>query len=73
MIQLGKKILPAAYGFDVGYTWKPTPEMLLNMTYWYLYLEQEFVYVGDAGIVEPSGKTIRQGIELSYRYQPNIF
>ncbi|WP_353777841.1 TonB-dependent receptor [Winogradskyella sp. 3972H.M.0a.05] len=62
--------IPAAYGFDVGYIWKPTPKMLLNMAYWYLYLEQEFVYVGDAGIVEPSGKTRRQGVELSCRYQP---
>ncbi|NVK65168.1 MAG: carboxypeptidase-like regulatory domain-containing protein [Flavobacteriales bacterium] len=66
----GEKILPAAYGFDVGYIWKPTPKMLVNMAYWYLYLEQEFVYVGDAGIVEPSGKTRRQGVDLSYRYQP---
>lgn len=66
----GEKILPAAYGFDAGFIWKPTPKMLLNIAYWYLYLEQEFVYVGDAGIVEPSGKTRRQGIDLSYRYQP---
>lgn len=66
----GKKILPAAYGFDVGYIWKPTPKTLLNMAYWYLYLEQEFVYVGDAGIIEPSGKTKRQGIDLSFRFQP---
>lgn len=66
----GEKTLPAAYGFDVGYIWKPTPKMLLNMAYWYLYLEQEFIYVGDAGIVEPSGKTKRLGIDVSYRYQP---
>jgi len=66
----GNKILPSAYGFDAGFMWKPTSQMLLNMAYWYLYLEQEFVYVGDAGIVEPSGKTRRQGIDLSYRYQP---
>ena len=65
-----KKTLPAAYGFDLGYIWKPTPKMLINMAYWHLYLEQEFVYVGDAGVVEPSGKTRRQGIDLSYRYQP---
>jgi len=70
VVEKDKKVLPAAYGFDVGYIWKPTPKMFLNMAYWYLYLEQEFVYVGDAGIVEPSGKTRRQGIELSYRYQP---
>lgn len=66
----GKKILPAAYGYDIGFIWKPTPKMLLNMAYWYLYLKQEFVYVGDAGIVEPSGKTRRQGVDLSFRYQP---
>lgn len=32
-------------------------------------LDQEFVYVGDEGIVEPSGKTQRRGIDLSLRYQ----
>ena len=66
----GKKILPAAYGFDTGIIWKPIPELLINTAYWYLFLEQEFVYVGDAGIVEPSGKTQRQGIDFSLRYQP---
>ena len=34
-------------------------------------LEQEFVYVGDAGIVEPSGKTQRFGLDLGLRYQIN--
>ncbi|WP_430408663.1 TonB-dependent receptor [Kordia sp.] len=68
--QNGKEILPAAYGFDIGYIWKPIPELVVNTAYWQLYLEQEFVYVGDAGIVEPSGKTRRQGIDLSVRYQP---
>ena len=65
-----KKILPAAYGFDLGFIWKPIPQLLVNTAYWYLFLEQEFVYVGDAGIVEPSGKTQRQGVDLSIRYQP---
>ncbi|KAB8152244.1 TonB-dependent receptor [Kordia sp. TARA_039_SRF] len=68
--QNGREILPAAYGFDAGFIWKPIPELVLNTAYWQLYLEQEFVYVGDAGIVEPSGKTRRQGIDLSVRYQP---
>ncbi|OIQ40284.1 MAG: TonB-dependent receptor [Bacteroidetes bacterium MedPE-SWsnd-G1] len=68
--QNGKDILPAAYGFDIGYTWKPLSKTLLNMAYWNLFLEQEFVYVGDAGIVEPSGKTQRHGVEFSFRYQP---
>ncbi|MGH1336996.1 MAG: TonB-dependent receptor [Aureispira sp.] len=67
--QKGRQILPAAYGVDLGIFWKPFPRFLVNMAYWYLFLEQEFVYVGDAGIVEPSGKTQRQGGELSLRYQ----
>jgi len=70
VVDQSKKILPAAYSVDAGFIWKPTPKMVLNMAYWYLFLEQEFVYVGDAGIVEPSGKTRRQGIDLCYRYQP---
>ncbi len=66
----GLDILPGAYGVDLGFIWKPTPEMLLNTAIWHLFLEQEFVYVGDAGIVEPSGRTQRQGIDISFRYQP---
>lgn len=68
--QQGKEILPAAYGFDAGFIWKPIPKLVLNTAYWYLFLEQEFVYVGDAGVVEPSGKTSRQGVDISLRYQP---
>jgi len=65
-----EEILPATYGFDLGTSWKITPKMFINLAYWYLYMEQEFVYVGDAGIVEASGRSQRQGIDLSYRYQP---
>lgn len=67
--QQGHKILPAAYGADLGFMWKPLPKLMLNAAAWYLYLEQEFVYVGDEGVVEPSGKTRRQGIDLGLRYQ----
>ncbi len=67
--QNGKEILPKAYGSDFGLVWKPTPKMVLNSALWYLFLEQEFVYVGDAGIVEPSGKSERLGIDLGMRYQ----
>ncbi|MEM1326068.1 MAG: TonB-dependent receptor [Bacteroidota bacterium] len=62
-------ILPAAYGADLGAVWKPIPRLWVSPALWALYLEQEFVYVGDAGIVEPSGKTLRQGVDLSLRYQ----
>ncbi|WP_165749060.1 TonB-dependent receptor [Cellulophaga sp. Z1A5H] len=64
-----EETLPAAYGTDFGALWRPTPKVFLNATAWYLYLEQEFVYVGDAGIVEPSGKTERFGVDFGVRYQ----
>lgn len=67
--QEGHTILPAAYGADIGIMWKPAPRLMLNAAAWYLWLEQEFVYVGDEGVVEPGGKTRRQGIDISARYQ----
>jgi outer membrane cobalamin receptor len=67
----GYDILPAAYGADLGMLLKPSRNLLVNVAAWYLYLQQEFVYVGDEGVVEPSGKTRRIGIDLSARYQFN--
>jgi len=61
--------LPAAYGADFGMRFKPYKQLLLQPAIWVLYLEQEFVYVGDAAIVEPGGKTMRRGIDLSARWQ----
>ncbi|MDN3666547.1 TonB-dependent receptor [Algibacter miyuki] len=68
---LDKPVLPKAYGVDLGTIWKPIPELVVNSALWYLFLEQEFVYVGDAGIVEPSGETRRYGLDLGLRYQFN--
>ncbi len=67
--QGGEEILPKAYGTDLGAIWKPFPKMVFNSAVWYLFLEQEFVYVGDAGIVEPSGKSERYGLDIGLRYQ----
>lgn len=68
--QNGLLILPAAYGSDLGTEIKPTKNLLLNAAVWHLWLDQEFVYVGDEGVVEPSGKSQRYGADLSLRYQP---
>lgn len=67
--QEGKEILPRAYGGDVGFFLKPTRSIFLNVAGWILDLDQEFVYVGDAAVVEPSGKTRRYGLDLSARIQ----
>ncbi|MFM1874836.1 MAG: hypothetical protein RL266_573 [Bacteroidota bacterium] len=68
--QNGRQTLPTAYGADLGAILKPIENLMINVGGWYLYLEQEFVYVGDAAIVEPSGRTQRLGADLSVRYQP---
>jgi len=67
--QQGQQILPKAYGIEAGILFKPVPSLLLNASIWRLDLEQEFVYVGDAGVVEPSGKTQREGVDFSARWQ----
>jgi len=71
LLENAEEILPAAYSVDLGSIWKPIPSMWINMAGWYLELDQEFVYVGDAGIVEPAGQSRRYGIDLGLRYQYN--
>lgn len=65
----GHEVLPRAYGVDAGANFKLADNLLLNTTVWILDMDQEFVYVGDEGVVEPSGETRRKGFDLSMRYQ----
>lgn len=65
----GLGMLPAVYGTDLGLTAKVSKKLWFNTALWYLFSEQEFVYVGDEGIVEAGGRTARKGIDLSGRYQ----
>lgn len=68
--QNGRQTLPTAYGADLGAILKPIDNLMVNIGGWYLFLEQEFVYVGDEAVVEPSGRTQRIGADFSIRYQP---
>ena len=73
--QDGKKVLPPAFGTDVGGIFKLGKKLVLQSALWYLWLDQEFIYVGDEGVVEPGGQTKRYGIDLSARYEviKNLF
>ena len=71
--QTDKKTVPTSAGADLGTIFKPMNNLIINSALWFLQLEQEFVYVGDAGIVEPSGKTRRMGIDFGFRYQVSKF
>ncbi len=66
-----KDILPKVFGTDLGVVLKPAKQLLVKAALWQLHSQQEFVYVGDEGIVEPGGKTRRSGVDLSARYQFN--
>ena len=61
---------PGAYGSDLGTVFKPFNNLIINAALWYILLDQEFVYGGDGGTVEFSGKTRRVGFDFSGRYQP---
>ena len=65
----GQEVLPKAFGADLGFTWKAFPRLIINGALWHLHLEQEFVYVGDAGVVEPSGASRRMGFDIGARWQ----
>jgi outer membrane cobalamin receptor len=69
VLESGKKTLPSAWGSDVGGIFKIGKNLLLQMAVWYLWLDQEFVYVGDEAVVEESGKTQRYGLDVSVRYE----
>lgn len=65
--------LPAAYGSDLGTVSKPLKNLLVNAALWYSYLQKEYVYAGDGGTVDFSGRTQRFGFDFSTRYQPFAF
>jgi outer membrane cobalamin receptor len=66
----GLQTLPAAYGADLGTVFKPAKNLLFNAALWYSYLQKEYVYAGDGGTVDFSGRTQRLGFDFSGRYQP---
>ena len=71
--QNGVQVLPAAYGADLGTVCKPAKNVVINAAIWYIYLQQEFVYGGDGGTVDFSGRTRSIGADFSGRYQPFRF
>lgn len=70
VVSKGIDVLPPAYSADLGTVFKPAKNIIVNAALWYIYLQQEFVYSGDGGFVEFSGKTRRVGFDFSGRYQP---
>jgi len=62
-------VLPLASSMDLGVIVKLYSKLLLSAAIWGLDLQQEFTYDGDVSIVLPSGRTRRQGLDFSLRYE----
>jgi outer membrane receptor for Fe3+-dicitrate len=66
---INQNMIPRALGSEVGTTFKPFRNMLVNVSFWALSLENELVYGGDDGTVQSVGRTQREGIDLGIRYE----
>lgn len=67
--QNGREVVTPAWGSDLGVIVKLGQRAILQSAVWYLWLKQEFVYVGDEGVVEAGGRTQRMGVDVSLRYE----
>lgn len=66
---VGEETIPQAIAAEVGlrHTWGAGST---RVTAWQTDLDSELVYVGDEGVVEPSGRTRRIGVEMDLRVRP---
>ncbi len=61
--------LPAALGYEIGSTFKPFKNMLVNAVLWGIHLQNELTYNADIAADQINGPTQRLGADLSMRYQ----
>lgn len=64
---LDSETLPRALGGEVGVRTRPVTGLNLAAAAWFIDLEREFVYVGDGGFTELSGRSRRYGLDLEAR------
>jgi outer membrane receptor protein involved in Fe transport len=64
---LDVETLPRALGGEIGLRARPLSALNLAAAAWFIDLEREFVYVGDGGFTELSGRSRRYGLDLEAR------
>ena len=64
---LSTQTLPRAIGGELGFRARVGERLNFSAAAWLLNLEQEFVYIGDEGSTELSGRTKRYGVDLEAR------
>ncbi len=69
--QTGDAVEPLveSQGAEVGLRTSYVPGLESTLGLWYLELDSELVFVGDAGTTEPSGESRRYGVEWANFYQ----
>ncbi len=61
--------LPTAIGYEIGSIFKPVHDMIVNVEFFGLNLQNEYTYDQDVAQEVANGSTIRLGIDFSIRYQ----
>jgi TonB dependent receptor/TonB-dependent Receptor Plug Domain len=59
-----------AIGADVGMRTAVLPNVQLSLSLWTLRLDSELLFVGDAGVTEPSRESERRGVEVGAIWNP---
>ena len=63
--------IPRAFGAELGARYgQPNGPIAVSAAAWTLFLENEFVFVGDEGTTEESGRTVRRGIDVELQLNP---
>ena len=57
-------------GAEIGVRSTWVPGLNSTLAFWYLHLDSELLFVGDAGITEPSRASNRYGVEWTNFYKP---
>lgn len=63
-------LLVRSVGAEAGLRWAPHEALLATVTGWWLRLDSELLFVGDAGTTEASRPSERIGAELTLQWQP---
>ena len=58
-------------GYEIGVRSQPLPGWQSSLSLWALKIDSELLFVGDAGVTEPSRPSQRQGIEWNNLYSVN--
>lgn len=62
--------LVRTWGYEVGFRTGIVPGLRTSVSLWQLHVGSELLFVGDIGNTEPSGSSLRRGIEFTNYWSP---